>query len=370
MIGERIIGIDARELEGKPTGVGVYLKGILRELQLPPFTRLQLYFKNSIPESVSNINAEMIVLKSSNSNTAWQQWTLCREISKRKVKLFFSPANSLPWRFSGIQTLTVHDLSYFRYPFWFTAKERLSKQINTSQSIRSSDRIYTVSEFVKSEIAERFNVKQERIRVTPNAVSQCEADFTTRNTLRETRRLSDSKIILYTGSIFNRRHLPVLIASLTQLEPSYVLIIIGENRTFPQIDLDQEAEKIGVRNRVQILNYLPDHLLREYFIMADVFVYLSEYEGFGIPPLEAMCNRLPVIISDTPAMNTIYRDAAHFVSSFTPTAVAEAIKKVMEDEKEKSRMIAVGLELTARYSWRETARIISSDWEQLLDSSS
>ncbi|MCI0442952.1 glycosyltransferase family 4 protein [bacterium] len=370
MIGDRIIGIDARELEGKPTGVGVYLKGILQELPLPARTRLQLYFRNSVPETVSNINAEMIVLKSANSNIAWQQWTLCREITNRNLNLFFSPANSLPWRFSGIQTLTVHDLSFFRYPLWFTAKERLSRQVNTSQSIRSADRIYTVSEFVKTEIVQRFGIKAERIRVTPNGVAQCEIDFTMRKMLRETRRLPNSKIILYTGSIFNRRHLPVLIGSLVHLDPSYVLIIVGENRTFPKIDLEQECEKCEVRNRVQILQYLPDHLLREYYVMADVFVYLSEYEGFGIPPLEAMCYGLPVIISDTPAMNTIYRDSAHFVSSLTPAAVADAIKKVLEDENEKSRLIAAGREIAARYNWRETARIISSDWEQLLDSSS
>jgi glycosyltransferase involved in cell wall biosynthesis len=365
---DRIIGIDARELEGKPTGVGVYLKGILQELQVPERARLQLYFRNAVPQSVYKFNAEMIVLKTSNSNIAWQQWTLCREISNRKVTLFFSPANSLPWRFSGIQTLTVHDLSFFRYPFWFTAKERLSRQINTCQSIRSADRVYTVSEFVKKEIVQRFGIKEERIKITPNGVSQCEPDFRLRNVLRQTRRLSNSKIILYTGSIFNRRHLPVLIAALTYLDPAYVLIIVGENRTYPKIDLEQEAEKIGVRNRVQILQYLPDHLLQEYYIMADLFVYLSEYEGFGIPPLEAMCYGLPVIISDTPAMNTIYRDSAHLVSSFAPAAVADAIKKVLEDENEKSRLISAGRELAAHYNWRETARIISSDWEQLLDS--
>jgi glycosyltransferase involved in cell wall biosynthesis len=365
---DRIIGIDARELEGKPTGVGVYLKGILQELQIPARTKLQLYFRNSVPKNISDLNAEMVVLKTSNSNIAWQQWTLCRELSKRNVNLFFSPANSLPWRFNKIQTLTVHDLSFYRYPFWFTAKERLSRQINTSHSIRSADRIYTVSEFVKQEIIQRFGLKEDRVKVTPNGVSQCETDFTMRNVLRETRRQSNSKIILYTGSIFNRRHLPVLIAALTHLDPSYFLIIVGENRTFPKIDLGAEAEKLGVRNRVQILQYLPDHLLREYYIMADVFVYLSEYEGFGIPPLEAMCYGLPVIISDTPAMNTIYGESAHLVSSFAPAAIADAIKKVLEDEDEKSRLINAGREMAAHYNWRETARIISSDWEQLLDS--
>src|SRR5262245_38320190 len=126
---DRVIGIDARELEGKPTGVGVDLKGILQELQLHSSTRLQLYFRILVTDSVSNINAGMIVLKSTTSNIARQQSTLCREISKRNVNLFFSPVNSIPWRFSRIQTLTVHDLSFSRYPLWFRAKERLSRQI-------------------------------------------------------------------------------------------------------------------------------------------------------------------------------------------------------------------------------------------------
>ncbi len=368
MNGERIIGIDARELEGKPTGVGAYLKGILQELELPPRTKLQLYFRNAVPEGLPDINAEMILLKSMDSNIAWQQWTLCRELTHRNVNLFFSPANSLPWRFNGIQTLTVHDLSYFRYPFWFTAKERVSRQINTAISVRSADRIYAVSDFIKTEVAGRFEISPERIRVTPNGVSQREIDFTKRNDLRATRRLSNCNVILYAGSIFNRRQLPVLIASLTQLDPSYVLIIVGEDRTFPTIDLEREAEINGVRSRVQILEYLTDHLLQEYYRIADVFVYLSEYEGFGIPPLEAMSYGVPVVLSDTPAMNIIYRDAACFATSITPTAVAEAIKNVLENESEKSRLINAGREIAARYTWYETARIISSDWEQLLES--
>jgi len=115
---------------------------------------------------------------------------------------------------------------------------------------------------------------------------------------------------------------------------------------------------------------LGDHLLQEYYQIADFFVYLSEYEGFAIPPLEAMSYGVPVVLSDTPAMNTIYRNAACFATSITPTAVAEAIRNVLENESEKSRLINAGREIAARYTWRETARIISSDWEQLLESSS
>ncbi len=367
---DRIIGIDARELEGKPTGVGAYLRGILEELQLPERFKLQLYFKNEIPKNLPSINAERILLRTAATNVAWQQWTLSRELSRRKVNLLFSPANTLPWRFSGIQTLTVHDLSYFRYPFWFTAKERLTKQMNTSMSIRSSDRIYADCEYVKAEITQQFEVPADKIRVAPLGVIQRNIDLNRRNDLRDIRRMSKYKMILYTGSIFNRRHLPVLIKALNHLDPSYVLVIVGENRTFPRIDLEEEAQKAGVLNRVQILEYVSDSLLQDFYLMADVFVYLSEYEGFGIPPLEAMSYGIPVILSDTPAMNTIYRESAHFVKLLEPGKVAEAIKAVMENEDERLKLIEAARAKVAVSTWRETAQIIASDWEQLLDAGS
>jgi glycosyltransferase involved in cell wall biosynthesis len=365
---ERIIGIDARELERKPTGVGAYLRGILEELQLPEKFKLQLYFKNGIPKELPAVDAEPIVLKTASTNVAWQQWTLCRELTRRRVDLLFSPANTLPWRFTGIQTLTVHDLSYFSYPFWFKARERLTKQLNTSISIRSSDRIYADCEYVKAEIMQHFEVPASKICVAPVGAVSRNIDVSRRHDLRAVRRLSKYKVILYAGSIFNRRHLPILIKSLSHLDHSYVLVIVGENRTFPKVDLELEARSAGVQDRVQILEYVSDTLLQDFYLMADVFVYLSEYEGFGIPPLEAMSYGIPVIVSDTPAMNTIYRDSAHLVSMMEPGKIAEAIRIVLENEDERLRLIEAGRAKVAASSWRQTAQIIAADWEQLLDS--
>ncbi|HSE41685.1 MAG TPA: glycosyltransferase family 1 protein [Acidobacteriota bacterium] len=365
-----IIGVDARELEGKPTGVGVYLKGILEHLQLPEHIKLQLFFKNAIPKDLQKINAECILLRSGSTNIAWQQWTLGRELTRRKIDLMFSPANTLPWRFNGIQTLTIHDLSYFRYPFWFTARERLAKQMNTSISVRSADRIYADCEYMKAEIMHQFDVPEERIKVASLGVTQREIDASKRNYLRQTRRLAGSRVIMYSGSIFNRRHLPVLIRALKHLDPSYVLIIIGENRTFPYINLANEAELAGVQKQVQLLEYVSDSLLEDYYWMADLFVYLSEYEGFGIPPLEAMSFGVPVLLSNTPAMNTIYKDSAHFINTLNPPAVAGAIQSILSNEEERKRLSEAGRAKAASMTWHETARIIASDWEQLLESGS
>ena len=361
-----IIGVDARELEGKPTGVGVYLREILRRVRLPSGAQLQLFFRNAVPGGLGDVPGAPVVLPSRGTNLAWQQWRLCREASRRGVDLLFSPANSLPWRFRGIQAMTVMDISFFRYPRWFSTRERLSRQFNTRLSLRQADRIYTISDYVKQEIVDRFRIPASRILTTPCGVSPVQADNAGRERLRKAHGISDDKIVLYVGSIFNRRRLPVLFEAMKHLDASCRLVVIGENRTHPRLDLAVEAQRHGVAGRVQLLEYAPDETVKEYYRMADVLVYLSEYEGFGIPPLEAMAHGTPAVISPTPAMNTIYEGSAAVAHEMSAGAVAEAIRRILTDSEERNRLIRAGLDLAGRYNWEETARIVSRDWEQIL----
>lgn len=360
-----IIGVDARELEGKPTGVGTYLRNILERVALPKGAKLQLYFKNEVVDVIPDLDAERILLKSSGNNLMWQQWKLRRELVQRKVDLFFSPANSSPLYFPGIQTLTIHDLSFFREPGWFSMKERISRQFATACSVRHANRIYVVSEPVRREVIQQFRLKESAVIVTPNGVTRKRVDPASRRMLRESYQIANGKLILYVGLILNRRHVPTLIRTMSLLDESYRLAIIGNNRTFPPENLKDVVEKAQVANRVQVLEYVSDKVLHDYYQMADVFVYLSEYEGFGIPPLEAMSYDLPVILSRKPAMDEIFQDAALFTENISPPAVKHAILQ-LEDAQKTAAMIEAGRKLVEQYSWDKTARIISEDWEQLL----
>lgn len=361
-----IVGVDARELEGKITGVGVYLREILRRIKLPAGTEMFLFFRKNIPQETPDLPGTNVVLATGGGNFLWQQWALCREAARRGVNLLFSPAYSVPWHFRGRQIVTVHDISFFRFPKWFSARERISRQINTSVSVRQADRIYAVSEFVKQEICSRFRIPAGKILVTPNGVSPKAVDPLQRERLRAARGHTDDKIILYVGSIFNRRRLPVLIEAMKHLDAGCKLVVIGENRTHPRQDLAQEARRHHVEGRVAFLDFAPDAVVEEYYRMADVLVYLSEYEGFGIPPLEAMSYGVPAVISATPAMNSIFNGAAAVASEFSAAAVSDAIRRVLTDPRERERLIHKGREVAERYTWDEAARIVSGDWEQIL----
>ncbi|HJZ12862.1 MAG TPA: glycosyltransferase family 1 protein, partial [Acidobacteriota bacterium] len=327
---------------------------------------LQVYFKQEIPADFSRIKAEPVLLRSEAHNLKWQQWTLCRELQKRKTDLFFSPAAGCPWYFKGIQVLTVPDFSFFLYPHWFTTKERLSRQLNLAFSLRQADRIYVISPFVREELIAHFSISPQRVTLTPIGVMTKNPDPKLRAVLRARHAFTGAKIVLYVGSIFNRRHLPVLLESLKRLSSEALLVVIGENRTHPRQDLAALAEELSIAQRVRLMEYVSQDLLEEYYRMADLFVYLSDYEGFGIPPLEAMSYGIPVILSEKPAMDAIFKGAAYFVKNNEPGEVSRAMQDCLEDGAQRERMIAAGKELSLRYSWDETARVISEDWERLL----
>lgn len=361
-----IIGIDARELEGKLTGVGVYLREILRRIQLPADSQLLLFFRTAIPAAAADLPGIPVVLSPGKGNFLWQQWTLCRAATARGVHLLFSPGYSLPWHFRGRQAVTVHDISFFRRPDWFSTKERIARQLATAISLRQADRIYTVSQFVKDEIAARFRIPPDRIVVTPNGVTAKASDPLQRERMRAEHGYANDKIILYVGSIFNRRRLPLLIEAVKHLNPHYRLVVIGENRTYPRADLPAEARRHGVEHRVQFLGFAPDEVVEQYYRMADVLVYLSDYEGFGIPPLEAMSYGVPAVVSAAPAMSSIFQDSAAMLEEPIAEGLARTIDRIVSNPTESERLVQKGYELADRYSWENTARILSQDWEQIL----
>jgi len=363
-----VIGIDGRELEGKPTGVGSYLGNVLRNMEPGANFRMQIFFKNEIPP-LDAIDAEPVLLRSGSRNLLWQNGTLARELNNRNVRLFFTPtANSISF-FSGIQAITIHDLSHFQHPEWFRLRERWVRRFSARRAVRRAERIYVVSNHVRGEIIQRFGISSDKILLTPNGVEQRNPDPESRFALRKSYGYGSGKIILYVGSIFQRRHLPVVIEAMKKLGEDVKLVVIGENRTYPRMDLPSIAHKHSVTQRVSFLEYVPSKVVQDYYGMADAFVYLSTYEGFGIPPLEAMSYGVPAVISRTPAMDEVYKGCAEF-AAIHPDAVAESLQRVLCDQALRENLIQAGFEKVQHSRWRDTANVIRNDWEHLIGAGS
>jgi glycosyltransferase involved in cell wall biosynthesis len=165
-------------------------------------------------------------------------------------------------------------------------------------------------------------------------------------------------LLLSVGSILNRRRLPELlraVARLVRRHPDLTLHVVGENRTHPRLDLARLRSELGLTHHVQLSGFLSDDELLLRYAASDLAVYLSDYEGFGIPVLEAMAHGLPVVTSARPATGEIFAEAARLVDPRDVGAIADALDALVSQPVEQARLAARGKTLAAQYSWSDAA---------------
>jgi glycosyltransferase involved in cell wall biosynthesis len=165
-------------------------------------------------------------------------------------------------------------------------------------------------------------------------------------------------LVLYTGSIFNRRRVPDLIAAFAIVArevPQARLVIAGENRTWPFEDLSALAARHGVAGRVVVRDYVADEELGSLYARASAFAFLSEYEGFGLTPLEALSAGVPIVVLDTPVAREVYRDAAVYVATGDIQSAASALTRLLVSPDAAAAVVARAPAVLARYSWDTAA---------------
>jgi glycosyltransferase involved in cell wall biosynthesis len=135
------------------------------------------------------------------------------------------------------------------------------------------------------------------------------------------------------------------------------LDVVGDNRTHPRRDFAALVERLGLREAVNLIGYVTEQDLAERYAAADVAVVLSEYEGFGLPALEAAARGLPLVVADRPALSEVAGPAALCVDPRDPAAIASAVERVLGDPDLRRDLVARGHALVGRYTWRETARL-------------
>jgi len=166
-------------------------------------------------------------------------------------------------------------------------------------------------------------------------------------------------VVLYVGSVFNRRRVPDLISAFRQVAasvPGARLEIIGENRTHPRQDLEALRRASGAGDRIRVRSYVTDAELADAFRRASVFAFLSEYEGFGLPPLEALAGGLPAVLLDTPVAREVCGPAARYVPRGDEGALAAALIDLLQKPEARAALLNEAAGVLTRYSWPEAAR--------------
>jgi glycosyltransferase involved in cell wall biosynthesis len=330
------VAIDARELHGKRTGVGRYLSELLAAW-------------NAMPAASAH-DFVLLAPRNGEAGTLWEQGTLPGLVRRAGAHVLFAPGYTGPLRSPVPMVVAIHDVSFAAHPEWFSWREGLRRRVLSRWTARHAVRVLTISEFSKQEIVRHLGVDGAKIAVTyPGVTAMTDA----------ARGSSSEAVVLYVGSVFNRRHVPELIAGFAQVarrHPDARLEIVGDNRTTPRLDLEEVARRSGAGDRIRLRSYVSDEELRNLYRDARAFVFLSEYEGFGLTPVEALSAGVPIVVLDTAVAREIYGPAAIYVPRSDPGFVATALERALFDPAERSRVLNASPDVLARYSWEECAR--------------
>ncbi|HET7292091.1 MAG TPA: glycosyltransferase family 1 protein [Vicinamibacteria bacterium] len=344
----------------RPTGTGRYLRNLLRRWRERDDLELVAYFNGSAaPDPVVDHPrvTRRILGERPARGLVWQELRLPRAAAQDRLDVFFAPAYACPARLGVPRVTTVHDLSFFSWPEDTSLREGLRRRLLVSASVRASARLLVVSDFGRRELVSHFPDAADRVHAIPLGPDD---DLPSPPSREQARRLLavDSPRVLTVGSIFNRRRLPVLLDAVARLRRAgapVTLDVVGDNRTSPRLDLARVLREMGLVRSVTLHGFVTDEELALRYAAADAFVFLSEYEGFGLPVLEAMRRGLPVVTSTRPSLGELFAGAAALVDPADAAAVAAALGRLLSDSGEREELIARAGRHARRFSWAETA---------------
>lgn len=276
----------------------------------------------------------------------WEHLELLIYLLKRRKPLLISFGSPGPLLYKK-RIVTIHDVSFYYHPEWFSRLYGLYYRIITPIIARFSEKILTVSHFSKKEILGWLNIPEEKITIVHNAVSQSMVNKA------KGQAGPTEKYILTVGSLDPRKNLSTIIEAYHQTGLEKTIKLKAAGGESPLFNMDKNTHLSNVS-----LGYVTDQELFTLYKNAELFIYASFYEGFGIPPLEAMASGCPVVLSDIPVFKEIFGDAAMYVKPGDAQGMAKKIIEILNTPQLKNILIQKGYKKSKEYTWEKSAQVI------------
>ncbi|OGH06035.1 MAG: hypothetical protein A2W22_03875 [Candidatus Levybacteria bacterium RBG_16_35_11] len=371
-----IIGIDATCLEdNNRTGLYTYLMSLLENLpKISPKNEYRLYFKNSIPSiSFGNSGISTKALRKPSlffwtKKPLWYSYCLPKELLINKVDLFFSPSYVLPRWLPVRSIVCIHDISFEAYPDSFP-RDWLSETRNRiRESARKASLVVTNSIFCKREIKKHYNIPEKKIFVIRPGISRHFTSTGVSNSAYQASLINkkyDIKkpFIISVGNLYPRRNTPALIKAFKKIGEkinNYQLVIIGKNQEHGQENVKKliaRTNKELSAKRILHYEFVPDEDLEYLFKNADLFVSLSNYEGFGCySMLEAMIYGCPVLAVKTSSMPEVIGNAGIYTSHDNIEKISSKIYYAIKNRKLRKELSIKGADRIKIFSTKNMAK--------------
>ncbi len=350
------VAIDARPLTTSRAGVATYCRGLAYGLRrCTGDERIVLYAKEAAPPGLDLDPLRWRAFPA----PLWLPLAVPRALRAGRVDVFHGTNHMAPPLSPVPTVITVHDLSALTMSHYHTWRNRLLTVPQMLASLRAATRLIAVSRATTRDLERLPGIDAARIRVVHEAAAPGLAPATQAAIDELVARLSlPERFVLYLGALEPRKNVLGLVRAIGQLRAGgeELTLVIAGAEGWRNDDVGAEVRRLGLAEVVRFAGYVPPDDLPALYGAATAFVYPSFFEGFGLPPLEAMACGVPVVCSNTSSLPEVVGDAALTVDPRSIDGLAGAIRRVLQDAELRERLRAAGLDRARHFSWERAAR--------------
>jgi glycosyltransferase involved in cell wall biosynthesis len=347
------------------SGIGTYLSNLIPlVISSLPYVKFSLLGK---PEEIIKFewsqdkHIEIIDCRSPIYSIS-EQYELLRKIPEN-TDLFWSPHFNIPILYKGKLLVTIHDLFHLALPEYVGGiHKQLYAKAMFSMVKRKASSIVCVSNYTMLELERLTRFYQQNIDVVYNGVDDSWFQ------IKKGENPHQKPYLLYVGNVKPHKNLFTLIQAFEIIKDKipHDLVIVGKKEGFITGDHVVASKASGLGDRVRFTGFIEDEILKQYFAYANALVFPSLYEGFGLPPLEAMASGCPVIVSNTASLPEVCGDAVLYCDPRSPQDIADKIQKIIYDYSLRDTLNQKGLERAKLFTWEKCASETVSVIEEVL----
>lgn len=368
------IGINARYLQRRTTGIERYLSELIKNLARGNASSLfSLYFMRHEPITLTTRQKNFFSYRTRFPTRnrflriLWEQFWLAIELKRKHIDVFHGPSFVAPFFTSCKIIITIHDLAFLTYPESFTLENKLYFTVFLKHSIKQASRIIADSHATKKDIIQYFHVPENKIRVIHLGVDAIFSRQPDAPEFLKTKYSLHQPYILFAGLITPRKNLERILTAFADFKSKYktqhIFVIVGE-KGWLYDSVFALIKKLGIEKDIRYIGHVPDEELPFFYSAADMLTFPSLYEGFGLPILEAMACGCPVITSKVSSMPEVAGRAALLIDPFSVAEIADAMKSLVFDSELRSKLIEAGFKRAKQFPWQKTAEATFKVYEE------
>lgn len=377
------IGFDGKRAMQNFTGLGNYSRYIIEILcRYYPHNEYILYVpkqrSNQMIESLLNLFHHLKITSPKRPywkrfSSIWRIWGVSKQIQQDEIQIFHGLSNELPLNIhhaKGVKSVvTIHDLIFLLFPQYYPVIDRNIYTYKFKKACKNADKIIAISECTKRDIIQYFHIPEKKIKVIYQG---CDASFQKTAPAELKKRAQKTyclpeRFILNVGSIEERKNILLIVQAMLHLPNDVHLVIIGKRTRYTE-KIERFINDNGLVDRVHILSNVPFELLPAIYQQAEVFVYPSRYEGFGIPVIEALHSGTPVIAATGSCLEEAGGPDSIYIHPDNVEEATDALKEVLSSPEKKEEMISKGKEYVKRFAEEEQGRSLFHLYQELVQS--